>query len=49
MQVRENRDNKKIAQDFENWKKHAKEKINQMKKDNFTEDEVHNWISKNKS
>ena len=48
MQVRKNKDNKKLAQNFENWKKQAKEKINQMKKGKLTENEVYEWILKNK-
>lgn len=32
MQVRKNKDNKKLTQDFETWKKQAKEKINDTKK-----------------
>ena len=48
MQVRKNKDNKKLAQDFETWKKQAKEKINQMKKGKLTENEVFNWIINNK-
>ena len=48
MQVRKNKDNKKLAQNFENWKKQAKEKINDMKKGRLTENEVYNWILKNK-
>ena len=48
MQVRKNRDNKKLAQDFETWKKQAKEKINQMKKGKLTENEVYDWIRENK-
>lgn len=48
MQVRKNKDNKKLSQDFETWKKQAKEKINQMKKGKLTENEVYNWIINNK-
>ena len=48
MQVRKNKDNKKLAQDFETWKKQAKEKINQMKKGKLTENEVYDWIRENK-
>ena len=48
MQVRKSKDNKKLAQDFETWKKQAKEKINQMKKGKLTENEVYEWILKNK-
>lgn len=48
MQVKKNKDNKKIAKDFENWKKQAKEKINQMKKGKLTENEVYEWIMDNK-
>lgn len=45
MQVRKN---KELSKDFEIWKKQAKEKINLMKKGKLTENEVYNWISKNK-
>ena len=48
MQVKKNKDNKKLAKDFENWKKQAKEKINQMKKGKLTENEVYEWIMENK-
>ena len=48
MQVRKDKDNKKLIQDFENWKKQTKEKINDMKKGKLTENEVYNWILKNK-
>ena len=48
MQVRKNKENKKLAEDFENWKKQAKEKISQMKKGKLTENEVYEWILKNK-
>ena len=32
MQVRKGKENKKLAKDFETWKKKAKEKINDIKK-----------------
>ncbi len=48
MQVRKDKDNKELAQNFENWKKHAKEKINQMKKGKLSENEVYEWIVKSK-
>ena len=48
MQVRKNKENKQLAQDFETWKKQAKEKINKMKKGKLTENEVYEWILKNK-
>ena len=41
MQVRKNKDNKKLAKDFETCKKQAKEKINDMKKGKLTENEVY--------
>lgn len=43
MQVKKD---KNKAKDFENWKKQAKEKINDMKKDNLTENQVYDWILK---
>ena len=48
MQVRKDKNNKKLAKDFETWKKQAKEKINDMKKGKLTENEVYEWIIKNK-
>ena len=48
MQVRKNKENKKLVQDLETWKKQAKEKINDMKKGKLTENEVFNWIINNK-
>ncbi len=48
MQVRKNKDNPILSQDFETWKKQTKEKINLMKKGKLTEDEVYDWILKNK-
>ena len=48
MQVRKDKKNKKLAQNFEFWKKNAKEKINQMKKGELSENEVYEWILKNK-
>ena len=48
MQVRKDKENKKLAKDFETWKKKAKEKINDMKKGKLTENEVYEWIMKNK-
>lgn len=48
MQVRKDKENIKLANDFETWKKKAKEKINDMKKGKLTENEVYEWIIKNK-
>ena len=48
MQLRKDKENKKLAKDFETWKKQAKEKINDMKKGKLTENEVYEWIMNNK-
>lgn len=48
MQIRKDKENKKLSNDFEAWKKKAKEKINNMKKGKLTENEVYEWILKNK-
>ena len=48
MQVRKDKENRKLVKDFETWKKQAKEKINDMKKGKLTENEVYQWILKNK-
>ena len=45
MQVKKN---KELSAEFEDWKKQAKEKINDMKKGKLTENEVYQWILKNK-
>ena len=37
-----------LSKNFETWKKQAKEKINDMKKGKLTENEVYEWILKNK-
>ena len=47
-QVNKNKDDKKLKQDFETWKKQAKEKIKDMKKGKLTENEVYEWILKNR-
>lgn len=48
MQVRKDKNNTKLSKDFETWKIKAKEKINDMKKGKITENEVYEWILKNK-
>ena len=48
MQVRKDKNNTKLTKDFETWKKKAKEKINDMKKGKLTENQVYDWIMKNK-
>ena len=45
MQVKKN---KELSAEFEDWKKQAKEKINDMKKGKLTENEVYEWIIKNR-
>ena len=48
MQLRKDKNNTKLSKDFESWKKKAKEKINDMKKGKLTENQVYEWILKNK-
>lgn len=48
MQIRKDKSNTKLIKEFETWKKKAKEKINDMKKGKLTENEVYQWILKNK-
>ena len=48
MQVIKDKENNEVVEAFETWKKQAKEKINQLKKGELTEDEVYEWIIKNK-
>ena len=48
MQVRKDKENKELSKNFETWKKQAKEKINDIKKGKLTENEVYEWILKNK-
>ena len=39
---------KNLKKEFESWKKQAKEKITKLKHGELTEDEVYDWILKNK-
>ena len=48
MIAQRNKDSKIIQKEFEQWKKEAKDKVNKMKKDKLTEDEVYNWLVQNK-
>ena len=48
MQLRKDKKNKTLSKDFETQKKQAKEKISDMKKGKLTENEVYEWILKNK-
>ena len=48
MIAQRNKDSKTIHQDFNLWKKEAKEKVNKMKKEKLTEDEVYKWLVENK-
>ena len=48
MIAQRNKDSKTIQKDFEQWKKEAKDKVNKMKKDKLTEDEVYKWLVENK-
>lgn len=48
MIAQRNKDSKAIQEEFEQWKKEAKDKVNKMKKDKLTEDEVYKWLVENK-
>ena len=48
MQVRKDKENKQLTKNFETWKKQAKGKINDMKNGKLTENEVYEWILKNR-
>lgn len=43
-----NKENTQIKKDFDKWKKLAKEKITKLKHGELTEEEVYEWIMKNK-
>ena len=47
-QINKNKENKKLKEEFETWKKQAKEKLNDLKKGKLIENEVYEWIEKNK-
>lgn len=47
MAVGRNKDNKQMKNDFEKWKKDAKDKVNKLKHGVLTEDEVFNWLKSN--
>ena len=46
--VNKNKSNIELKNEFESWKKLAKEKIKLLKIGKLTEDEVYEWIIKNK-
>ena len=46
--VNKNKSNIELKNEFESWKKLAKEKIKLLKSGKLTEDEVYEWIIKNK-
>ena len=46
--VNKNKENKQLKKDFDKWKKLAKEKIAKLKHGELTEEEVYEWIMKNK-
>ena len=48
MAVGRNKDNKQMKKDFENWKKDAKDRVNKLKHGVLTEDEVYDWLVKDK-
>lgn len=47
IQVRKNKENKKLAKDFEIWKKQAKEQISKLKHKELTENDVYKWLKEN--
>ena len=48
MAVGRNKDNKQMKKDFEKWKKDAKDRVNKLKHEILTEDEVYEWLINNK-
>ena len=48
MAIGRNKDNKQMKNDFEKWKKDAKDKVNKLKHRMLTEDEVYKWLINNK-
>lgn len=48
MAVGRNKDNKKMKNDFENWKKEAKDRVNKLKHGELSEDEVYDWLVNNR-
>lgn len=46
--VNKNKDNKKLKNEFETWKKQTKEKITKLKHGELTEDDVYEWLQENK-
>lgn len=48
MIAQRNKESKTIQKEFTQWKKEAKDKMNQLKKNKLTEDEVYKWLVENK-
>ncbi len=48
MIVSRNKENKKLKQDFDKWKKTAQEKIKKFKRGELSEEKLYEWMMKNK-
>ena len=48
MAIGRNKDNKQMKKDFDKWKKDAKDRVNKLKHGVLTEDEVYEWLVKNR-
>lgn len=48
METTRNKENLKLKQEFDNWKKKAQKKIKEFKQNKISEDELYNWMIENK-
>jgi len=46
--ISRNKDNKQMKKEFDEWKKISKDKVNKLKQEQLTEDEVYEWLIENK-
>lgn len=48
MEVSRNKEDKKLKEEFDQWKKKAQKKVKEFKQDKITDDELYEWIMENK-
>lgn len=45
--MNKNKGDKQIKQEFDTWKKQAKEQITKLKHGELTDDDIYKWLEKN--
>lgn len=48
MEVSRNKEDKKLKEEFDNWKKKAQKKVKEFKQGKITDEELYEWIMEKK-